>query len=78
MAFPVNAFPNILAANVPHSIGKSPTLHSFVSFSIFSLIPFISNPDSDSSSDLTIFIVSSVSSFETINAVVPDPITFFE
>ena len=64
---PINAFPHILAANVPNNIGRNPPLCSFVS-----LIPFISNPDF--SSDLTIFIMSSISSFQVINAViVPDP-----
>ena len=41
----------------------------FVSFLIVSLIPFIINPDS--SSDLTIFIISFISPFEIVNAVVP-------
>ena len=40
-------------------------------FSIVSPITFVSNPDS--SSDLTIFIIFSISSFEIIAAVVPDP-----
>ena len=47
------------------------------------LLPFVSNPDS--LRDLTIFIISSISSFEIINAVVrkaesnerPDPSIFF-
>ena len=69
--FPVNALPNILAANVPNNIGRSPPFYSFASFLIISLILFISNHDS--SSDLTIFIISSTSSFEIINYVVPDP-----
>ena len=49
---------------------------SFASILILSLIPFIKNPDS--SSDLTIFIMPSISSFEIINAVVPDPLISFE
>ena len=47
----------------------------FASFLIASLIPFINNPDS--SSDLTMFIMSSFSLFETSNAVVPDTKIFF-
>ena len=54
--FPVNAFPNILAANIFNNIGRTPPFCSFGSFLIVSLIPFISNPDS--LSDLTIFITS--------------------
>ena len=43
---------------------------SIALFLIVSLISFISNPYS--SSDLTIFIISSISSFEIINAVLPE------
>ena len=53
---PDNAFPNILAANVLHNIGRN--LFFFYSFLVVSLIPFIINLDS--SSDLTIFIISSI------------------
>ena len=65
---------------LPHNIDRNPPLCSFASFFIFnSLIPFIYN--SDPSSDLTTFIISSISPFEIINAVVreaksggqPDP-----
>ena len=62
----INPFLNKLAANVTNSIGINPPL-----FILFSLMCFISNPDS--SSDLTIFIIFSISSFEIINAVVHDP-----
>ena len=48
---------------------------TFTSFLIVSLISFISNPDS--SSGLIILITSSISSFEIINAVVPDPWILF-
>ena len=41
---------------------------------IVSLVPFISNLDS--SSNLTIFIIPYISSFEIINAIVPDPLIF--
>ena len=53
---PLNAIPNILAANVPNSIGGNPPFCSFVSFLIVSLIYFTSNPNS--LSDLTILIIS--------------------
>ena len=66
----VNALPNTLAANVPN-IGRNPLFCSFVSFLIVSLIPFTNNLDY--TSDLTTFIISTISSFEIINAVVPDP-----
>ena len=46
----------------------------FISFLIVSLVPFISNLDS--SSNLTIFIIPYISSFEIINAIVPDPLFF--
>ena len=67
----VNALFNILAANVPKSIGRNSCFGFFASFLIVSLIPFINNPDS--SSYLTIFVISSISSFKVINAAVPDP-----
>ena len=62
--FPVNEMPNKLAANVPNSIGRSTHSCSFVSFLIVSLIRFTSNPDS--SSDLTIFFKTLISSFEIL------------
>ena len=69
--FPINALPNILAANVPNNIERNLPFCSFVLFLIVSVIPCISNYDS--SSDLTILIISLISSFEIINAVLPDP-----
>ena len=71
MPFLVNAFRNILAANVTNIIGRIPPFCSFASFLIVSLIPYINN--SDSSSDLNIFIISFTSSSEIINAVIPNP-----
>ena len=68
---PINVLPNILAANVPNNIERNSLFCSSVSFLIALLIPYISNPDS--SSDLTIFIISSISLFEIINVVLPDP-----
>ena len=64
---PVNALPNALPANVPNN---SPPFCYFVLFLVVSLIPY--NSKSDSSSDSTIFIISSTFSFEIINAVIPD------
>ena len=69
--FLANAFPNILAVNVPNSIERNLSSCYFASFLIAAAILFISNPDS--SSDLTIFIISFMFSFELINPVVPDP-----
>ena len=42
---PANAFPSILATNVPNNIERSPPFRSFVLFLIVSLIPFINNPE---------------------------------
>ena len=61
----------MLAANVPNNIGRNLPVCHFASFLIISQIPFIYNPDF--SSDLPSFIISFISSFEIINAVVPDP-----
>ena len=57
------------------ALEENPLFCSFVSFLIVSLIPFISNPDS--SRDLTV-LISSISSFEITNAVIPDPLIFSE
>ena len=66
----MNALPNKLATNVPSNIGRNLPICSFASFLIVLPISFISNHDS--SSDLTIFVISSVSPFRIINAVVPE------
>ena len=58
----------MLAANVPDNIGINHSFCSFSSFLIISLICFISNPDS--SIDLTIFIISYISSFQIINSAI--------
>ena len=52
-----------------------PPFCSFASFPIVSLTPFIYKPDY--SKDLTIFMISSISSFENINVVMIDPKVFF-
>ena len=67
---PVNRFPNKLALHVPNNILKNPTFRSSTSFSIVLLKLFINNPYSWS--DLTILIISFLSSFEIINFVTPD------
>ena len=67
--FPANTFPNTLAAKVLGNIGINLVFCSFVLCSIFSLIRFIINPYS--SSDLTIFFISPILSFEIINVVTP-------
>ena len=64
---PVNALPNILAASVPNNIRRDPPFYHFSTLLIVSLIPFTINPI------LTIFTVSSISSFEIINATATDP-----
>ena len=70
-SFPVNAFPNILVGNVLNNIGRNPPFCSLESFLIVSIIPFIN--DSDSSSDSTTLIRSSISSFKIINTAVSGP-----
>ena len=71
---PVNRFPNKLTPNVPNKILKNPPFCYFASFLTVSLMPFTNKPDS--SSDLTIFILSFISSFKIINVDVPDPNIF--
>ena len=60
-----------LAANVPNNISRNSPFYSFAPFLVVSVIYFISNLKS--SGDLTIFIISSISLFEIINAVVANP-----
>ena len=72
----VNAFSNILAANIRHNIGRNFHFCYFVSFLIASLILFTSNPDS--SNDLIISIIPSISSFEIINDEIVNDKFYFE
>ena len=67
---PDSVFLNKITANVLNNIGLNPLSCSLASFLSVSLVHFISNPDS--SSDLTIFILSSISSFEIIFTIVPN------
>ena len=70
-----NECSNKLAPNVPNNIRRIPPLYSFGSFLIVSLTLFINKPNS--SRDLIIFVISSTSSFEIINVVIPDLKAFF-
>ena len=42
---PVNAFPNMPAANVPNIMTRNPSFRSFASFVVVSLALFINKPD---------------------------------
>ena len=65
---PVNRFPNKLAHEVPNNILRNPSFCSFASLLIVSLTSFINKPDY--SRDLTIFMISLISSFGINNVVV--------
>ena len=79
LSLPVNIVPKKIAPNAPNNILANPAVYFFASFSIVSVTPFVNTPDS--SSDLTIFKISFVSSFEITIVVVrgaksegqPDP-----
>ena len=70
-----NRFPNKLAPNVHDNIPRNPLFYSFASFLIVSLTLFVNKPDS--SSDVTIFMISFISSFEIISEVIPGPKMLF-
>ena len=72
---PDTIFPNKLALNVPNNVLGNPPFYSLTSFWIASLTPFNNKPEY--LRDLSIFIISSISSFDIISAVVPDPKTFY-
>ena len=63
--------PAVITPFTANAFSKECTFVLFSSFLIISQSPFISN--SDLSKDLTIFIISCISSFQFINAVVADP-----
>ena len=63
------------AAKVPNNILRNHPLCSLVSCWIVSLTPFNNTPEF--SRDITIFIISFISSFEIIKVVVPEPSIFF-
>ena len=71
----VNIYPNKLAPDLLNIIPRSSPFCYFALFLIILLIPFINQPDS--SRDLTIFMISSISLSEIINAVMPDTKIFF-
>ena len=71
---PVNRFSNKLAAKVTNNIPRNSPFCYFALFLIVSLTPFINKPDS--SRDLTILMISFISSLEIINVAVPDPNIF--
>ena len=74
---PANIFPSKVALRVAANIPENLPFCCYTSFSIVSLTPFISKPDS--SRDLTVFMISFKSSFENANGNValPDPKVFF-
>ena len=70
---PAKISPNKLAAKIPNNALRNPPFCSFATFLIVLLTP---NNNQESSRDLTIFKTSSISSFDIINVVVPDPKIF--
>ena len=64
---PVIRFPNKLVSNMPNNILRNPPFCSFASFLVVSLTHFINKPDS--SSHVTIFLISFISSLEIIHVV---------
>ena len=72
---PVVRFPYKIAPNVPNNMPRNRLFCSFASLSIVSLTPFIKK--ATFSRDLTIFMISLVSSFGIISVVTPDPKIFF-
>ena len=71
---PANISPNQLKPNASDSILWNSSYFSFTAFLIVLLTPVISEPDS--STDLTIFIISFTYPFKIINIVLSDPNIF--
>ena len=71
---PVNRFSNKLAPTVPNNIPRNSPFCYFAFILIVSPTPFINKPDS--LRDLTILMISFISSLEIINVAVPDPNIF--
>ena len=63
---PVSLFPNNVAPNVPDEIPRNPLFVILLHFQF----------SQKSSRDLNIFVISSLSLFEMIDVVVPEPINF--
>ena len=74
VSLPVNRSPMKVAPKVPNKVSGSLSFYSFASLLIVSLTSFTNKPDS--SRDLTISIISFISSSEIINVVTPDPNIF--
>ena len=70
LGFPANISPITLAAKITNILVRNPSFCYFASFLIVSLTVFISKPDS--SSNLTFFMILSISLFQISSAVVPD------
>ena len=70
----VNMFFNKVVPNVPNNMPRNLPFYSFAAFLIVSLTPFFNKPDS--LSDLTIFMITFICSFEITTVVVPDPNIF--
>ena len=70
----VNRFPNVLAPNVPNNILRNFPFCYFSSFLIVLLTLFINKRNY--LSELTILMISFISSFKIINVVIPDPNIF--
>ena len=69
---PANIFPNKLASNLPNNIPRNLPLCSLVSFSTALVTPFTNEPESPG--DLTRdYLISSISLFDIISVVVPEP-----
>ena len=64
----VNKFPNILATNISINLLRNPPFCYVASFFVILLSSFINKPDS--SWDVTIFMISFISSLEIIKVVV--------
>ena len=71
---PANISPNQLTPNASDNILWNSSYFSFAAFLIVLLTPVISEPDS--STDLTIFIISFIYPFKVINIVLSDPNIF--
>ena len=69
---PANIFPIKLASNVPNNMLGNPPFCYLTSLGIVLLS--LSNNKPESSRGLTIFIMSSISFFDIINVVLPEPI----
>ena len=67
----ITPFPTRLALRVPNSILRSCRLSGFASFSVTLVTDFNNSPDS--SRYLILFITSSISLFDIINVLVPEP-----